>query len=357
MLKRKLVLVSVLLMLTSVFTACGGGAANNPSSTTSTQNMAGSDQATGDAEIEAITIQWGSQNNPVMASGKTSLYAVEEIERLSGGAIKVDYHDQGKLGYDAELIQQVIDGTIPFATVGIGIFSQYTDLLEPIQLPFLITTYEQEYDVVRSQEFLDLLDDAGAQLGLKLIGTQENGIRHFANNTRPINSIDDLSGLKIRVPQNAILMDTMTRLGANPIPLAYNEIYTALQNKVVDGEEINFTSMAAQKHYEVVKYASTIGFYPYMAVTAINAEYWEKMSPAQQDIITQALTNAEEKCFTGWIQDNDEESRKICEQEGVKINAIEDVKAFRNAIADLYDKYKEKDPRFKAFIESVEAMN
>lgn len=353
MFKRMVAFICSLVMMMGVLTACGTkdsteGDANPPKDT----EVSTSD----DISMEPITIKWASQNNPVMASGKTSLFTVDEIERLSEGKIKVDYHDQGKLGYDAELIQQVIDGTIPVVTVGVGVFGQYTDVMDAIQLPFLITSYEQEYDVVRSDEFKALLDETGKQLGLKLIGTQENGLRHFANNIKPINTPEDLGGMKIRVPQTNALMDTMEALGANPIPLAYNEIYTALQNNVVDGEEINFTSMAAQKHYEVVKYASTIGLYPYMAVTAINLKFWETLTPEQQEIITQALITAEEKCFTGWIQENDEEARAECEENGVVINAITDVDAFRKPIEPLYDEYKAKSDLVKTFIESVESM-
>ena len=311
--------------------------------------------ANGGGENDVLTIKWASQNNPVMASGKTSLFTVDEISRLSDGKIQVDYYDNGKLGYDAELIQQVLDGTIPVVTVGVGVFSQYTDTMEAIQLPFLITNYDLEYEVVRSDEFKALLDATGEKLGLKLIGTQENGIRHFANNVRPINTIEDLAGMKIRVPQTTILMSTMEALGANPIPLAYNEIYTALQNKVVDGEEINFTSMEAQKHYEVVKYASTIGFYPYMAVTAINLDFWNSLTEEQQQIITEALENAEEKCFTEWIKENDETAQEVCSQEGVEINVIEDVDSFRDAVSGLYDEYESKGDLIKNFIESVEA--
>jgi tripartite ATP-independent transporter DctP family solute receptor len=339
--RKTIALMTALLMLTALLTACATNAGD-----------ASTEEGTAD---QPLTIQWASQNNPTMASGKTSLYTVEEIDRLSNGTIQIDYHDQGKLGYDAELIQQVIDGTIPIVTVGLGVFSQYTDLLEAVQLPFLITNYEQEYEVVRSPEFLALLEQAGTKVGLKLIGTQENGVRHFANNIRPINTVSDLSGMKIRVPQNAILMETMTLLGANPIPLAYNEVYTALQNKVVDGEEINYTSMAAQKHYEVVKYASTIGFYPYMAVTAINADFWNGLTSEQQEIISQALANAEEKCFTGWIQEDDQNSLAICEEKGVEVNTVEDVDSFRDVVMKLYDEYKEKDPLIKTFIESVES--
>ena len=262
----------------------------------------------------------------------------------------------GKLGYDAELIQQVLDGTIPVVTVGVGVFSQYTDIMDVIQMPFLITNYEQEYKVVRSPEFQALLDATGEKLGLKIIGAQENGIRHFANNVRPINTVADLAGMKIRVPQTTMLVKTIEALGANPIPLAYNEIYTALQNNVIDGEEINFTSMEGQKHYEVVKYASTIGFYPYMAVTAINLNFWNSLTEEQQNIITEALLTSEEKNMTDLIIANDENARKVCEDNGVAINAIEDVDSFRDSISFLYEEYEAKGDLIKNFMDAATAL-
>lgn len=352
--KKLLALLCCVGLLAGLFTGCGSSKDTENQADTQAESQEGTAGESADAEL---TIKWGSQNNPVMASGKTSLFTVEEITRLSDGKIAVDYYDQGQLGYDAELIQQVIEGTIPIVTIGISAFGPYTETLDAIQLPFLITDYDTEYEVVRSEEFLNLLEEAGEELGLKLIGTQENGIRHFANNIRPINTVADLAGMKIRVPQTNILMETIEALGANPVPLAYNEVYTALQNNVVDGEEINLTSIEAQKHYEVVKYVSKIGFYPYMAVTAINLDFWNTLSEEQQSIIEEALLNAEEKCFTGWIQENDETAEAATLEAGVEINEISDVDSFRDAAADVYEEYKGKSDSIKAFIESVEAMN
>lgn len=351
--KKKVALLYCLGLSVGMMTACGG----NGNSEIQTNTVEETTIESSESVESELSFKWASQNNPVMASGKTSLYTVEEIERLSDNAIEVDYYDNGQLGMDAELIQQVLEGTIPVVTIGISAFGSYTDTLDAIQLPFLITDYDTEYEVVRSEEFLSLLDEAGEELGLKLIGTQENGIRHFANNIQPINTVEDLKGMKIRVPQTNILMETIEALGANPVPLAYNEIYTALQNNVVDGEEINLTSVEAQKHYEVVKYISEIGFYPYMAVTAINLDFWNSLTEEQQNIIEEALLNAEEQCFTGWIQENDESAKAVCVEEGVEINKIEDVDSFRNAISSIYDKYKNKNDSIKAFIESVEAIN
>lgn len=125
-LKKLIALCLTLCMALCLLAGCGDS--NTPNQNENTDN-------------DVLIVKWASQNNPVMASGKTSLFTVDEISRLSDGKIKVDYYDNGKLGYDAELIQQVLDGTIPIVTVGVGIFSQYTDILEAIQLPFLITDY------------------------------------------------------------------------------------------------------------------------------------------------------------------------------------------------------------------------
>lgn len=96
-------------------------------------------------------------------------------------------------------------------------------------------------------------------------------------------------------------------------------------------------------------------WYPYMAVTAINLDFWNSLTEEQQQIITEALENAEEKCFTEWIKENDETAREVCSQEGVEINVIEDVDSFRDAVSGLYDEYEAKGDLIKNFIESVEA--
>ncbi|MEL7647675.1 MAG: TRAP transporter substrate-binding protein [Sedimentibacter sp.] len=282
-------------------------------------------------------------------------YAVEYLKEKSGGKINVDYVPDGALGYEAESIQQLMDGTIEAAVLGTSTFSKYTNKLEVFQLPFLLNDYEKELAAFESPEGRALLDSV-EELGFKIITFTENGMRNFANNARPILKTEDLKGLKLRIAPSNMLQNAMNLLGANPTPLNYAEIYTALQNKVIDGEEVNITSLYAMKHYETIKYFSEIGMYPFPAVVVFNLDYWNSLSEEDQNLIMEAFKEATKKELTEYLPNFEKMAREECEKAGVEFNVIEDKQAFKDLVAPLYEEYKDKDPDIAAFIKMVEEL-
>ena len=184
---------------------------------------------------EPMTITMGSMGNPNTHTGQSGPFIVQRVGELTDGALTIDLYDQSKLGQDAALLQQCMDGTVPFVAISMSIFSNYTSLLDVVQLPFLINSYELENAMFESDEFWDLADAVGQELGVKIVGVGENGMRHFATNGHPINTPDDLKGMIIRTAQSNMLIKAMQACGANANPLAYSEVYTAMQNHIVDG--------------------------------------------------------------------------------------------------------------------------
>ena len=182
---------------------------------------------------------------------RQSQWVAKEITERSNGHIVVELHGAGTLGGDTELVSQVMEGTIPLVGLSISALSQYTNLYECTQLPFLLSDYEKEKAALDSDEFAALTAEVEKTLNLKFLGSAENGMRHFATKDRQINGIDDLKGLKLRIMTSNVIQETITRLGANVTTMAYNEVYTGLQNGVIDGEEINITSAGMQKHYDL----------------------------------------------------------------------------------------------------------
>ena len=176
--KRKLTLLIALLLITLIaFTAC---------SSDETLKQGANGKADSKETINVTFADYGSSSMPPADAYK---FGVNYIYENSGGRINIEYVPDAVLGNETEMIQQLMDGTMQMGTLGTSTFSKFTDKFEVFQLPFLITDYEKEQIAFESVEGQALLDTA-EELGLKIVGYTENGIRHFANNIKPINKPD-----------------------------------------------------------------------------------------------------------------------------------------------------------------------
>ncbi len=346
--KKRFAMFLAIAMMLSLLVACGGTTGSNAN-----QN---GEEATQGNQDDVITIVYATPEAAGMPTDTMSQWVAQEITSRSNGHIVVELHNAGTLGGDTELVSQVMDGTIPLVGLSISALSQYTDLFECTQLPFLLSDYEKEKAALDSEEFAALVSAVESDLNLKFLGSAENGMRHFATKDRQINSIDDLKGLKLRIMTSNVIQETVTRLGANVTTMAYNEVYTGLQNGVIDGEEINITSAAMQKHYEVIKYITEIGLYPFPAVYVMNGDYWNTLSAEDQELIAQVFAEGHDKAFDEFLPEIEAECKQICEDGGVTFNAIEDLAPFQEKVADLYDEYAAKDEKIAAFIDMAQNL-
>jgi len=338
--KKLTILTTILLTLTIVITGCGNKDTANPS-----------EKPSG----EKLKITFADYGSSAMPTATAYNYSADYIREKSEGRIDIEVVSDAVLGNETEMIQQLMDGTMQMAIVGSSVFSKYTDKLEAFQLPLLITDYEKEQIAFDSPEGKVLLD-AAEDIGVKVIGYAENGIRHFANNIRPVNTPGDLNGLILRIAPSTMLQTSMELLGANPTPLNYGEVYTALQNKVIDGEEINITSLYAMKHYETIKYVSEIGLYPFPTLVVVNLNFWNSLSPEDQALIEEGFDKGKEKLFNEYLPSFEEKSKTACIEAGLEFNSIENKQVFADKVKPVYDKYKAKSPEIKAFIEMMEAL-
>ena len=355
--KKIAMLLALALCLTMALTACGGGnnstppAAANPGSTADNSDAA--------AASNPVTIVMGNYGSSAMPPYFADQDAISYIQEQSGGTITFEYSADGVLGSEFDMIQQVMDGTIQCVILSSSTFSTYTNLMEVFQLPFLITDYDLEYKALTSEAAQAIYDKVGEDLGVKIVAVQENGIRHFANDVRPIQTLADMKGLKLRIVPSNMLTEVMTNLGASPMTVAYNEVYSALQNKVVDGEEINLTSIYAMKHYEQLDYVSTIGMYPFPSFVVYNLAFWNSLSPEQQEILVAGHTKGSENLFSTYLPEYEEEAIAAVEASGTAINTIEgDARQeFINVAMPTWDSYRDIDPLIAGFIDAVQAMS
>lgn len=301
-----------------------------------------------------ITVRMGASTQDSMPTTIAAKKFCEEIARKTDGRIVIDFYPARQLGDDTELAEQIMDGMLETAVVSTPIFSGYTPLLDSLQIPFLLGTYEKEYKALTSPEMQAIY--AGLEeFNIKTLTVFENGIRHLANNVRPINKPEDLQGLKLRVVPSTLILDAVKSIGGNPTPMAYGEVYTALQNKVVDGEEINLTSIASEKHYEVVKYVSKIGFWPFPGALMINLEFFNSLSPEDQRIFQETA----DECLKynhEVIAAAETRAMELIAGANGEVNEITDHAPFVEATRHIREQYAKKDPAIAAFIDMAEDL-
>lgn len=214
-----------------------------------------------------------------------------EVEKLSEGAIEVDVFPAQQLGGAAENVQAVKIGAIEMMWVGTAYLTRTVPELEIIGLPFQFESREQAFAVVDGPVG-DALDEKMAAQGMTSMGYMELGFRQLTNNTHPVETVDDISGLKIRLQPNETHLATFRALGANPVAMDVKELYSALEQGVIDGQENPFAIINVAGYPEVQEYVSNTGhFFDFISVVA-NKAWFDGLDEDTRALVREAMDTA-----------------------------------------------------------------
>jgi tripartite ATP-independent transporter DctP family solute receptor len=211
----------------------------------------------------------------------------ELLSAWTNGRITINIFHSMQLGGEKEALEQVQLGALEMTRVSVGVVGPIVDEFNAFNLPYFFRSVDHMHKVVDGEIGTDLLNqlEAGGLIGL---GYMDAGSRSFYNNSRPITKLEDLQGLKIRVMQNPIFVDMMDSLGGNGIPIAFNELYTAMQTGVVDGAENNPPSYESGKHYEVARYYTLTEHLMVPEIFVFSKKVWDTLTPLDQQLIRKA---------------------------------------------------------------------
>jgi TRAP-type transport system periplasmic protein len=215
----------------------------------------------------------------------------EAVKQRTNGQIVIEVHPGGALGNDPSILQNLRLGALDLGMTGNPFFTSFIPKLNVLDLPYLFTTFEHVYRVVDGPIGKQLLAELEPQ-GLKGIAFWEIGFRNITNSRRPILRPDDLKGVKIRTTPNPAHVAAFQALGASPAPLAFPEVYLALQNGTVDGQENPINLIYASKFYEVQKHLSLTQHAYTVSIVAMNLAKFNALSPQQQTAILEAAQEA-----------------------------------------------------------------
>ena len=215
----------------------------------------------------------------------------KEVESASKGTLVIEVFDNMQLGGAQENVTQTRAGTIHMCWVGMAFLSRTVPELEAVSLPFMFPSREVAYKVMDGPA-VDLIEAKMADKGFTSLGFMELGLRQVTNSVRPVKTMADLKGLKIRMQPIETHLATFRALGANPQPMDIKEVYSALEQKVIDGQDNPFALILASRFFEVQKYVTNTGhFFDFISVVA-NKKRFEALSPEHQKIVRTAMSNA-----------------------------------------------------------------
>ena len=320
---------ALLLALTMVFALCACGQTAAPA----TEAPAEEAPAEAAPAAEALVLKIGISTNEEDPRAKGALQFADEIAEKTGGAITAQLYPAGQLGGDADLINSLAldSGTVDVIITDASNFATYEPKMGISALPFNFADFDQAW------AFMDGEIEAEAEAGLlnhnmRVLAHYCNGFRCVTNSKAPVETPDDMKGMLIRTPENPVIMATMTALGANPQPLAFNELYQALQQGTYDAQE-NPIPVIYNKLYEVQGYLSvTNHIYSGMCFT-IAESVWQKLSAEQQEIITTAALNSA-KLDRDLNKEQSDSFVANLEAEGMKVN-YPDLAPFAEATASV----------------------
>lgn len=213
----------------------------------------------------------------------------KEIARLTNNQLQVDVFPAMQLGGAKENVDAVRSGTLALTWVGAAFLSRIAPELEAVSLPFIFPNRETAFRVIDGPVG-DAIDKKLQDKGFTSLGWMELGMRHITNSKGPIQSVADLKGMKIRLQPNETHLATFRAIGANPVAMDVKELYSALEQKVVDAQENPYTVISASRYGEVQKHLSNSGhFFDFIAVVA-SKKAFEQLKPEHQKAIREAMT-------------------------------------------------------------------
>ena len=299
-----------------------------------------------------IELKMGHVGEPGSLIGASADEFAKRANAKLGGKYKIVVYGSSQLGGDKELMQKLKLGTVDLAEPS-TVMSSEADIFGVFEMPYLVKSREH-MKKIEKELFWSKMEPEAEKKGIKLLAVWENGYRHITNNKHPINTPADLKGLKLRVPEGKWRVKMFQAYGANPSPMKFSEVFTALQTGVMDGQENPFAQIASAKFYEVQKYLSLTGHVYTPSYVAVGAKKWATLPADVRKIIEDAAKDTQAWVYEKAARDDDDLLEKM-KKAGIQVNSA-NKDAFIAASKPVYDDFSKEVPSAKAIIERAIAL-
>ena len=287
----------------------------------------------------ATVLKFGHTDPPDSPRHKAALLFADKVKQYTGGKYEVNVYHSETLGSDPKLIEQVKLGAIDFCVSGIAIYANQLPELGLLALPYLVETFDQGWHLYDDTQWVKDYFNKLLEKNIRILSMWEAGFRCMTTK-KPVNTVADVKGMKLRIAKSEMYVWIWSALGANPTVMALGEVYIGLQQGVIDGQENPIVTIHTQKFYEVAKYVSLTRHIYAPIPLSTNEKMWQKLDKATQDGILRAASEAQ-KWHREAVIKQDEELLSEMTKKGATI-IRPDIPSFAKASLPVYDKAREK---------------
>ncbi len=283
---------------------------------------------------------------------KSMVYMAQQVEKESNGTLKIEIYPSQQLGTERQLVELLQIGSLGITKVSASVLENFAPSYKVFSIPFIFKNEQHRFNVLDGEIGQEILKD-GEEFWFHGLCFYDAGSRSFYTKDKPVYKPEDLEGQKIRVMESQTAMNMVRSLGGSPTPISFGELYTALQQGVVDGAENNPPSFYTSRHYEVSKYYTIDEHTAVPDVLIISTHVWSSLSPEHQQILQKAALESAEYQKKLWKEASDEALTKV-QEAGIEI-IYPEKSAFQGKVQELYKSY-EKDPQMDQLIKRIQKV-
>lgn len=274
----------------------------------------------------------------------------EKVEEKSNGKLNIKIYPSQQLGSERELLELLQIGSLDITKVSAAVLENFAPKIRVFSLPYLFRNDEHKFEVFDSKIGKNLLQQP-QKFWLRGLTYYDAGFRSFYTKSKPIETPADLQGLKIRVQESAMAISLVNNLGGSPTPISWGELYSALQQGIVDGAENNPPSFHTSRHYEVCKFYSLNEHTAVPDILLIGTKTWDKLSEQEQQWLQEAADESALHQRKLWAE-AEKEALEVVKEAGVKINRP-DKEPFIKMTQPIYDQIKANNPELYDLAERI----
>lgn len=335
------VLYSLIFGMAFFVTACGNSGSND---------VLGGDSRASNGESHNLILAHNlGEDHPVHLSLE---YFVKQVEEKSDGSVTIEIFANGTLGEEREVLEKIQYGGVDITKVSAAALENFAKEYTVFSLPYIFEDENHFFESMEADAVKELYKGTEEE-GFVGLTYYDSGARSFYTKDKPIKHPDDLKGMKIRVMDSQTQIDMLETMGGTPTPMPYGDIYTALQQGVIDGAESNETALTTGKHGEVAKVFSYDEHSRIPDIVLISAEAWSKLSESQQTIIKDAAEESTEYQKKLWAE-SIEKAVKEAKEMGVEFYEV-DKEPFQDAVKSMLEEYR-KDEGIAKLLDEFESL-
>lgn len=343
----KKIIFSIAGLLVLLLAACGGNGTNSNTDDSST----GGTDTNGAATEDALKISVANITQPVHSWNQSLEVFEDYLIEQTGGNFEMELFPGGQLGNEADMLQQLDQGNIDMMVITTAQLSEVSEAFAGWLMPYIVDTHEQAYELWMSEESMGLFDTLSTY-NVKGLGYLSSGFRYYLMRDHGIETPEDLNNKSLRITPSPAKVDYYRLLNVSPTPMPLTEVYSSLQQGVIDGVDIDSESIIPQKLFEAGKHLTASNHLYWAGAILVNSSFWDSLSHEEQELIQSAVNKSMEFNVEYLNTSEKNNLETLSNEPDMQLYEI-DRGAFQPYVEETHQKWSEKNPEIKRFLEKA----